>query len=689
MEKYNILKLFTGFLVLLSFFHAFSQDKVSDTTQLETVTLKTKTSQLSNFITTSVSSKDIQSNNSVIITPILNQIPGVLMQQGALNTNRITIRGIGARSQFSTNRLKLYINDVPLTNANGISVIDDIDLNSLGQLSVIKGPKSSILGANLGGNIILKTQSKENTVGAMTGVGSYDRYQLGFNIAENLGQTQIQAYANHIQSHEYRDNADYERQNFTLLSTTDINSSWQWQNLLLFTRLKAFIPSSLSLTDFENNPQKAADNWNAAAGFESYDKLFLASTLSHKFNNSNQWITSIAFNVRDAFEPRPFDILDEKEMGLSLRSRLQHNFLWNAKPLVTQIGFEWQTDWYEAQNFDNLFRNTPERRSIQGALVNAFDQNRMRFNAFMTASYNFDETFEVAAGLNLNFAHYKTDDQFLNDGLNQSGDLQYEPKLLPNLNFSYNLKENFNVFANYSMGTATPSIDESLDDEGFFNANLQPSFGHNVELGSRWVSNQKTFDIQLTIFRMYVEDLIVARRVEEDRFVGINAGQTQHTGIEFSANFKKPLSENLIFKGFVNVVLNDFEFTDFKDNDNDFSGNQIPAIPEYDLNFGFQLIYQNDWSFRLDTEWVGRMPLDDANTLYTESYELLNLNLSRRVQWFNTSSQMSFGVNNALDKDYAASVLPNAVGFGGSEPRYFYPGMPRQFYFKVLVNYGL
>ncbi|WP_445159333.1 TonB-dependent receptor [Mesohalobacter salilacus] len=683
------MKLFVGFLIILSSFQVFSQVKVSDTTQLETVTLKTTPSQLSNFITTSVSSEDIQSNNSVILTPILNQIPGVSMQQGTLNTNRITIRGIGARSQFSTNRLKLYINDVPLTNANGISVLEDIDLNSLGQLSVIKGPKSSVLGANLGGNIILKTQNKENTVGAMAGIGSYDRYQLGFNVAENLGQTQLQAYANHIQSHEYRDNADYERQNFTLLSDTELNSSWHWQNLMIFTRLKAFIPSSLSLTDFKNNPQKAADNWNAAAGFESYDKLFLATTLNHKFKNSTQWITSVSFNLRDAYEPRPFDILDEKEIGLGLRSRLQHNFLWNAKPIITQIGFEWQTDWYEAQNFDNLFRNTPERGSIQGDLVNAFDQNRMRFNAFLTANYNFTERFEVSAGLNLNFAYYETDDQFLDDGLNQSGDLQYDPKLLPNLNFSYNFKNNFDVFANYSMGIATPSIDESLDDEGFFNPNLQPSFGHNFEIGSRWISAIKTVDIQLNLFRMYVEDLIVARRIEEDRFVGINAGKTQHTGVEFSAKIQKSLSENFKLKAFANVVFNDFEFTDFVENDEDFSGNQIPAIPEYDLNFGFQLFYKQNWSFRLNTEWVGRMPLNDANTLYTKTYELVNLNFGHQVQWFNTQTQFSFGLNNVLDKDYAASVLPNAVGFGGAEPRYFYPGMPRQFYFKVLVDYEL
>ncbi|MGX1024023.1 iron complex outermembrane receptor protein [Psychroflexus sp. MBR-150] len=689
MEKYNILKLFTVFLLILSSFQVFSQVKVSDTTQLETVTLKTKSSQLSNFITTSISSEDIQSNNTVILTPILNQIPGVSMQQGTLNTNRITIRGIGARSQFSTNRLKLYINNVPLTNANGVSVLEDIDLSSLGQLSVIKGPKSSVLGANLGGNIVLKTQNKERNLGLMTGIGSYDRYQLGFNVAENLGQTQLQAYANHIQSHEYRYNADYERQNFTLLSDTELNSSWQWQNLMIFTRLKAFIPSSLSLTDFQNNPQKAADNWNAAAGFESYDKLFLSTTLNHNFKNSTQWITSVSFNLRDAYEPRPFDILDESEIGLGLRSLIKHNFQWNAKALTTQIGFEWQTDWYEAQNFNNLFRNTPERGSIQGDLVNAFDQNRMRFNAFLTANYNFTERFEVAAGLNLNFANYETDDQFFDDGLNQSGDLQYDPKLLPNLNFSYNLKNNFGVFANYSMGIATPSIDESLDDNGFFNPELQPSFGHNFELGSRWISKQKTLDIQLNVFRMYVEDLIVARRVEEDRFVGINAGQTQHTGVEFSANFQKSISENLELKGFTNIVFNDFEFTDFIESDEDFSGNQIPAIPEYDLNFGFQLFYKQNWSFRLNTEWVGRMPLNDANTLYTDAYELVNLNIGHQMQWFDTQTQFSFGLNNVLDKDYAASVLPNAVGFGGAEPRYFYPGMPRQFYFKVLINYKL
>ncbi len=55
-----------------------------------------------------ISAKEISQTDGVILTPLLNKTAGVYMQQGTLNTNRITIRGIGARSQFSTNRVKAY-----------------------------------------------------------------------------------------------------------------------------------------------------------------------------------------------------------------------------------------------------------------------------------------------------------------------------------------------------------------------------------------------------------------------------------------------------------------------------------------------------------------------------------------------------------------------------------------------------
>ncbi len=43
-------------------------------------------------------------------------------------------------------------------------------------------------------------------------------------------------------------------------------------------------------------------------------------------------------------------------------------------------------------------------------------------------------------------------------------------------------------------------------------------------------------------------------------------------------------------------------------------------------------------------------------------------------------TELNAGVNNALNEKYAASILPNAVGFGTVPPRYYYPGNPINFY---------
>lgn len=689
MEKYSILKTYFHILIIFTSFCLTAQNTPKDTTQLGTITLKTKAQTISDFVFQTIDSKRIQSNDGVILTPILNQIPGVLMQQGALNTNRITIRGIGGRSQYSTNRIKLYLNNVPLTNANGESVLGDFDLNSLGNVQITKGPKSTVYGANLGGVIQLKTRDKDNGIGFNTGMGSYDRYQFGFETSEELGKTKLQAFFNHLQSHEFRDNADYERQNLNILSKTQLNDNWQIENFLIMTRLKAFIPSSISRDDFENNPQVAAGNWFQSAGFESYEKILAASTLKHDLNAHNRWTTSVYFNHRDGFEPRPFDILDEKETGFGMRSQLSSNFNLIDKPLKTNIGFEFQTETYEAQNYDNLYRNTPERGSIQGELVNAFDQDRTRFNAFATADYKLHPKFDVQLGLNINFSNYKTQDRFLEDGLDQSSKLSYDAKLLPNLNLHYNISKNWDVFANYSIGIATPGIDESLDDQGFFNSNLNPSFGQNFEFSSKWQPLRGKFDIQLNLYQMNIEDLIVARRVEEDRFVGINAGKSRHRGLEFMLNYYQNLSADLNINWFTNFTYNDFKFTDFVDEDEDYSGHNIPAIPEYDFQIGFNAVFKQNWIANLNSQFVGQIPLNDANSLYTDTYKLFNFKLTYQTLLFQTQSQFSFGVNNIFDEHYAASVLPNAIGFGNSQPRYFYPGMPRQFYLKVLVNYKL
>ena len=46
----------------------------------------------------------------------LNTIPGITMQTGTYLTSRIVIRGMGSRTPYNTNRIRSYLNEIPLTS---------------------------------------------------------------------------------------------------------------------------------------------------------------------------------------------------------------------------------------------------------------------------------------------------------------------------------------------------------------------------------------------------------------------------------------------------------------------------------------------------------------------------------------------------------------------------------------------
>lgn len=94
---------------------------------------------------TIVSAKIFQNYSPADMVSSMNQIPGVFVFSGAINTNRITVRGIGSRTAFGTDKLKLYYDDIPVTDGSGFSTIETFDLENLSQIEVIKGPKAPVM----------------------------------------------------------------------------------------------------------------------------------------------------------------------------------------------------------------------------------------------------------------------------------------------------------------------------------------------------------------------------------------------------------------------------------------------------------------------------------------------------------------------------------------------------------------
>ena len=134
-----------------------------------------------------LTASQINRHSPMALEPALNQIPGVFMHSGSLNTNRITIRGIGSRTPYGTSKIKAYLDDIPLTSGDGETSIEDISLLALSQVEVVRGPTSGVFGSGLGGGILLKTSPGAEAFKVQSHFmsGSYGTHKEGISLQIN------------------------------------------------------------------------------------------------------------------------------------------------------------------------------------------------------------------------------------------------------------------------------------------------------------------------------------------------------------------------------------------------------------------------------------------------------------------------------------------------------------------------
>jgi iron complex outermembrane recepter protein len=72
-----------------------------------------------------------------------------------------------------------------------------------------------------------------------------------------------------------------------------------------------------------------------------------------------------------------------------------------------------------------------------------------------------------------------------------------------------------------------------------------------------------------------------------------------------------------------------------------------------------------------------------------EGYFLVNLKIATHFQIKKNrkSSCLFAGVNNLANTTYASMLVVNALGFGNSEPRYYYPGLPGHIYMGIEFRF--
>jgi len=681
--------------VTLSKNHSIFQLSVlKETLDLDEVTIASTYQKESRVIvpTVKVSSEKFDIYSPVDLISAINETPGVFIQSGALNTNRIVIRGVGSRTPYGTNKIRAYFNGIPITNGIGETTIDAFDPEDISNLEIVKGPKATQYGTNLGGTLLLNSKQAlegETYVKSHLTVGSFGLIKNNVSIATANEKLAINLNYDLLRLDGFRDNNKYNRKAVLLTSNYKFNSKNNIGILINYTDYFAEIPSSIGETAFNESPSQAAFTWNAAQGFEDNKQVLVGLNYTHRFSNNFSNTTSIFYNYLDHYEPRPFNILDEYTKGYGVRTLFAKDFKFLFQTAHLSFGGELYSDQYHWKTIENRYENNNNQGSLEGELLSDNQEHRNNLNGFATLTLPLTKKLKAQLGFNINSTNYSFRDQFNVGENNKNADRNFDPIVAPNLNILYQLAPQLNAYINISRGFNYPSIEETLTPEGIINPDLGPETGVNYEIGSTLFLFQRKMRLQLTAYLLDIDNLLVADRIGEDQYIGRNAGKTEHKGLELSASFIQTLSNGLSVSPYFNAEVTDHRFIDFVDNETNYSGHQLTGVPKVKINGGLQFCFKN---VKLNTNvlHVGEMPLNDANTLSSKAYTVFNTKLSFKsalTSKFNI--EINLGINNFTDEKYASSVLINAVGFGNSEPRYYYPGMPRNWFSGIKIAYRI
>jgi iron complex outermembrane recepter protein len=626
-----------------------------------------------------INERDFSRFNETSIVNAFNTKAGVRIEERAPASYRVSIRGSSLRSPFGVRNVKVYWNEVPFTSPDGTTALNLLDLANIKTSEVVKGPSGSIYGAGNGGAISLYSQPNlnENRIVAdyLAGDFGLSRFRLG--LSQQVGEGGIEASFVSQKSEGYREHSAVDRQVFQLGSFFPVSEKQEIRTQLLISDLDYQIPGALNATQVEQNPQQARPGSVAQNSSISQQAVLLSMGHLYRFSEKTKNNTTIYLNTNDFENPFILDYKKELGFGYGLRTKFTHDGQLAGKALRLIAGAEYQNSLTDAQNFGNragvadTVRFSDKLRAYQGFF-------------FQQAEWNLTEKMLFTVGLSENFSGYEIDRQI--DASGGRTGLQtrtFDPIVVPRVALNYRMNTYSSVYGSISSGFSPPTIDEVRTNEGSLNLDLEAEKGINYELGYRM--GRDRLNVDLTLYYLKLDETITTFTNENGVVLFRNAGSTDQKGIEAAidysilrnaSGFFRDLSIGTAYTGQF------FTFVDYKKQTNDFSGNDLTGVPPHNLVSRLDLRTRPGIYLNFTHQFTDKIPLNDANTVFQESYDLVNL----RVGWVkNLGSfdlELFVGVDNLLDENYSLGNDLNA--FAG---RFYQPAPTRNWYGGVKVGW--
>ena len=622
----------------------------------------------------------LQPDNSLVSA--LNAVPGVRFEERSPGSYRLSIRSTTLRSPFGVRDVKLYYDDIPLTDAGGNTYLNAIDVNSVKGIEVLKGPDGSLFGANSEGVVLINPVNRYIDSGyfsAGINTGSYGLFHENAAIQNNKGNNQLNINQAYQTYNGYRQNSAMNRNYIQAVDQWNYAVHNQLKIMGFYSDLNYRTPGGLTLAQYQIAPTLARPATKALPGaidqkIGIYQKMLFGGIvnewhLSDRIKN----VSSIFGTYVDFKNPFITNYEQRYETTYGFRSY----FELDGKPAQIinwkiNLGIEWQQTNSNINNYSNK----------GGARDTAQTLDKINTNQhFIFGRYVADVNgkLHIEAALSLNFYDYDFRNVYPNDEADFTN-RHFTPQLMPRVALSYQVINNFAWRVSASRGYSTPTTAEIRPTDNIINTGLQAESGWNYETGFRLRNSDESMYLDASVFYYRLQNAIVRRLNPDETEYYVNAGGTKQPGFElYFTDWIIRQNNNDFIRGLQineSFSYSKFTFTNYLDAANSYSGNQLPGVPEIVNVLSVQVKFPQRFYLFVQHNYTDRIPLDDGNTVFAGHYNLLGAkagwqcNISRKIQL-----DLYAGADNLLNQKYSLGDDVNAIG-----NRFFNPAPPRNYY---------
>jgi iron complex outermembrane receptor protein len=644
---------------------------------------------------TKLSSTELKRGTGLFLDDAINgNIPGVTMQRRAVASGQqFNIRGYGngvrgtngISSNFDGQGSKVYLNGIPITDAEGITLMDDIDFGSVGNVEVTKGPSGTLYGLAIAGVVNLKTIKPEKgttSIGQDVLIGSYglQRFTTHFQMAGersalliNYGKQKTDGYMVHTKSQKDFVNiaGDFQPNEKEAINVyAGYSKSYDERGgELTIAQYNSF--------DYSGNPAYIKNNAHS-------EIISFRGGVNHtyNFNKTVANTTTVFANGVSNNASSAGGWTDKAPINYGLRSTFDTKFnLQKGINLSGITGIETQRQYAQITGYPMVVNpSDPNGYNIIGTLRSNQAIVTGTSSLFTEWTLALPKALSFTAGLGVSNMKIELNDRFYVAGSTKPTQYKttYNGLVSPHFAINKVFSEKVSAYVSYSKGYKAPvSSYFFIPFTGQLNTGLKSEIGDQFEIGTKGalLKNKLVYEVALfdAKFKNKMTTIAVASTTAPNTTAYsylANGGNLNNKGLEVLVKYMAYQSAAGFVKTirpFGSLAYSDFKYEDYRFQKSvlvteDYSGKAVAGVAKFVGNLGIDITTKPGLYANMNYLYKDGMPISSDGLNKTTSYSLLNAKLGFQKSWCSHfDTDVFFGVNNITGTQYAYMVFVNQL----------------------------